>query len=164
MADVTVDALTELTTIADGDYFPVYDASAAALKKVSRANALANVFITNTPTTVTAVTTFDAPIVMTRYNVTIAAGVVTVQGNALILDTEAAAATDDLDTINGGTTGQIVILQTANSSRDVVVKHGTGNLFLTGRVDFTLTGTRDKLVLICISTEWHEIGRGDNAV
>ncbi len=164
MADITVDALTELTTVANDDYLPIFDTSAGTLKRISRANALTNAFITNTPTTVTAVTTFDAAIVLTRYNVTIAAGVVTVQGNALILDTEAAAATDDLDTINGGTTGQIVVLQTANSSRDVVVKHGTGNLFLTGRVDFTLTGTRDKLVLMCISTEWHEIGRGDNAV
>jgi hypothetical protein len=164
MADVTLDTLTELVTVANDDYFAVHDTSSVALKKISRTNLLANVFVTNTPTTVTAVTTFDAAVVLTRANATIAGGAVTAVGNALILDTEAAAATDDLDTISGGQTGQIMVLQTANSSRDVVVKHGTGNLFLNGRVDFTLTGTRDKLVLMCISTEWHEIGRGDNAV
>jgi hypothetical protein len=163
MADIELDTLPELTTIATDDQFAVFDTSTEILKRITRANALANVMYTNVANTVTAATTFDGAVILTRATATIAAGVVTAVGGAMVIDTEAAAATDDLDTLSGGATGQIMILQSANSARDVTVKHGTGNIYLTGRVDFTLTGTRDKLVLMCVSPEWHEIGRGDNS-
>ncbi len=163
MADIELDTLPELTTIANDDQFAVFDTSSEILKRITRANALANAFIVNTPTTVTAATTFDSAVILTRASVTIASGAVTVTAPMMVIDTEAGAATDDLDTISGGATGQVLIIQSANSARDVVVKHGTGNLFLTGRVDFTLTGTRDKLVLLYSAPEWHEIGRGDNS-
>ncbi len=93
---------------------------------------------------------------------TIATGVVTVTKTYHTVDTEAAAASDDLATISGGTAGQILIIATANSGRDVVVKHGTGNVYLTGAADFTLSDVRDKLMLLYVGTEWHEIGRGNN--
>ncbi len=108
--------------------------------------------------------TFNAEVVLERTTATIAAGAFTADSSNMVIDTEGGAASDDLTTISAVTTGQFLILQTANSSRDIVVKHGTGNIFLNGRADFTLTGTRDKLFLIGVSTEWHEIGRGDNSV
>jgi hypothetical protein len=164
MSDITLDALTELTTIADNDYFAVHDTSAGALKKVSRANALTNVFLTNVAQSVTAATTFAGPFVLNRTDVVISGDAITVDGNYMRVDTEGGAATDNLQTISGGLANQIIVIQTLNTSRDVTVKHGTGNIFLHGGVDFALTGTRDKLLLICHGgTEWNEIGRGDNS-
>lgn len=163
MADVTLDALTELTTIANDDYFAVFDASGAALKRISRTNLLANTFFTNVAQSVTAVTTFVGAVVLSRTDATIAAGVITVDTPYMRVDTEGGAASDDLTTINGGASGQILVIQTVNSGRDVTVVHGTGNIYLHGAANFTLNGTRDKLMLINqLGTEWNEIGRGDN--
>ncbi len=74
---------------------------------------------------------------------TIATGVVTLTNNSssYVLDTEGAAATDDLDTISGGQDGQIVFITPANGSRIITVKHGTGNLSLTLGKDFSLAAT-----------------------
>lgn len=78
---------------------------------------------------------------------TIAAGVVVMKNaipsQQLTIDTEAAAVTDDLDTItnNYAVDGQTIVVRSSNDARDVVVKHGTGNILLVGAADFTL-GTR----------------------
>lgn len=93
---------------------------------------------------------------------TIAAGVVTVTTGYHALDTEAAAATDDLDTINGGVAGMMLILRAASSVRDVVAKKGTGNLRLAS--DFTLTHTDDRLTLLFDGVNWNELCRSDNGV
>lgn len=93
---------------------------------------------------------------------TIAAGVVTVTTGYHALDTEAAAATDDLDTINGGVAGMMLILRAASSVRDVVAKKGTGNLRLAS--DFTLTHTDDRLTLLFDGVNWNELCRADNGV
>ncbi len=109
--------------------------------------------------------TFVGEIVLSRTNATIAGGSITAVGNNMVIDTEGAAASDDLESISGGTTGAPLILQSANSSHDIVVKHAAvgGNIYLSGRADRTLSGTRDKLVLIRVSTEWHELAFGDNS-
>jgi hypothetical protein len=169
MADITVDTLPELTTIATDDYFAVYDTSAAVLKRISRANALASVQYTNVAASVTAATTFNAAVtfgaelVITRNAATIAAGVVAAAGSGMVIDTEGAASTDDLDSITGGTTGQWLVINRAHASRTVIVKHATGNIYLNGKADYTLSGTRDMLILFCVGSEWREIGRGDCA-
>jgi hypothetical protein len=92
--------------------------------------------------------------------VTIATGAITVLADWHWVDTEGAAATDDLDTINGGYEGRRIVLYAANNARDVVVKDGTGNLRLAG--DFTLTHADDSIELIFRSSVWVEIGRSDN--
>jgi hypothetical protein len=69
----------------------------------------------------------------------ISGGVLALSGGVFMIDTEASASTDDLDTITGTSPGDYVSIATYLSTRDVVVKHGTGNLFLRGGVDFTLT-------------------------
>lgn len=91
---------------------------------------------------------------------TIATGAVTATNGLHAIDTEAAAATDDLDTINGGTAGMTLILRAGSSTRDVVCKNGTGNLRLAG--DFTLSHTDDRLVLISDGVNWFELSRADN--
>jgi len=62
---------------------------------------------------------------------TISAGVITLTNNSssYALDTEGAASSDDLDTINGGQDGQIIFLRNTDNARNVVLKHGTGNIF-----------------------------------
>lgn len=100
---------------------------------------------------------------------TIASGVVTLAASdkpiqMLLVDTESAAATDDLDTINmtgGGKNGQIVTVWAADSTHTVVMKDGTGNLHLAG--DFSLDNTDDSITL-----QWwegygfYELSRSDN--
>lgn len=93
---------------------------------------------------------------------TIASGVITITNGFHRIDTEASAATDDLDTINGGLTGMILVITAANSSRDIVLKDGTGNLKLEG--DCTLDNIEDTITLIYsgASAAWKEIARSNN--
>jgi len=95
-------------------------------------------------------------------SLTIASGVITVTDSVHRVDTEASASTDDLDTINGGISGQLLIIKSSVDSRDVTAKDSTGNLFLAG--DFTLSNRQDTLLLMYDSTlsGWLEISRSDN--
>jgi hypothetical protein len=85
---------------------------------------------------------------------TIAAGAITLtnDSSSYVIDTEGAAATDDLDTISGGQDGQIIILNSANAARNVVVKHNTGNIYNPNAFDITLDLTTDLVVLRYNST------------
>lgn len=92
---------------------------------------------------------------------TISGGVITATTTRTIVDTEAAAAADDLDTVNGGQDGDILILRATNAARVVTVKDGTGNLNLSA--DFALNTTRDRITLINnAGTAWFELARSDN--
>lgn len=79
----------------------------------------------------------------TPTTLTIAAGAVTVNRNRHYIDTEGAAATDDLTTMSGGVEGDIVRIQIVSSARKVVVKHGTGNILLLYDIDYTITSTTE---------------------
>ena len=94
---------------------------------------------------------------------TIASGVITATDSVHRVDTEGFAATDDLDTINGGSDGYVLILRTAVNGRDVTLKDGTGNLYLAG--DFTLSHTEDTITLRfdALLNGWVEVSRSDNA-
>lgn len=91
---------------------------------------------------------------------TIASGSVTVFADYHLVDTEGAAATDDLSTINGGYDGRGVTLLSADNARDITVKDGVGNLQLAG--DFALSHTNDTISLICRGGVWFEKSRSDN--
>lgn len=92
---------------------------------------------------------------------TIASGVITATASFHYVDTEGGAASDDLDTINGGSTGQILILQSASSSRTVVIKNGTGNIDC--KADISLDKNRDAIALIYGNgNHWERFGFGDN--
>lgn len=98
-------------------------------------------------------------------SLTIASGVITIPNSSVgvcIIDTEGGAATDDLDTINGGFTGQITVLTPASSVRDITVKDATGNLRLNG--DFVFTQVQDTLTLMCKENGslWFELSRSSN--
>lgn len=77
---------------------------------------------------------------------TIVGGVVTATTPDLVLDTEGGAASDDLDTIDGGVYGQIIRVSAASNARTVVLKDGVGNLVLSG--DITLDNSQDMVLLI----------------
>lgn len=98
-----------------------------------------------------------------QFDLTIASGVITVGRSAckLSLETEAAGATDDLDTITATFpfVGQVLILRTNDSSHDVVVKHNTGNIFLAGAADFTMANTSHSIALLWSGTRWNELYR-----
>lgn len=99
-------------------------------------------------------------------SLTIAAGVITIgKASSITVDTQSAAATDDLDTISfaaGGLNGTILIVRAADSGRTVVCKDGTGNLKLSG--DCTLDNTEDTLTLIYddAGSRWLEVCRSNN--
>lgn len=76
---------------------------------------------------------------------TIAGGIVTATQTYHTIDTEADAASDDLDTVNGLADGQFYIFQNVNAGRNVVVKHGTGNIINPSGRDITLDVTNDKI-------------------
>ena len=100
-------------------------------------------------------------LLVSRSDLTLASDAITVTGCYHRVDTQGGAATDDLATISGAAAGQILILQSVASSRDVTVKNGTGNIFLSGS-DFVLDNSRDFIVLICTGGELNEICRSNN--
>ena len=91
---------------------------------------------------------------------TIATGAATAYLDWHTVDTEAAAATDDLDTVSGGVDGDIKTFRAANSARDIVFKDGTGNMKLVG--DFTLDNVEDTITLRYMAGTWYELSRSDN--
>ena len=91
---------------------------------------------------------------------TISSGAVTVTGNYHTVDTEADDATDNLNNINGGSAGMMLLLTAEDSARDVVVKDGTGNIQTAG--DFTLDNAQDTILLFYTGSVWKEVSRSDN--
>ncbi|MBS4052592.1 MAG: hypothetical protein KGZ69_15530 [Methylomonas sp.] len=81
---------------------------------------------------------------------TIASGAIAAVKTFHIVDTEAAGASDDLDTISGGVNGLHLYLRAANDARTVVIKDGTGNI--QGPGDCTLDNTQDIAQLLYDST------------
>jgi len=82
---------------------------------------------------------------------TISSGEITPTGVYHRVDTEADAATDDLDTITAGSSGQKLILRSESDARDVVIKHNTGNIVTSDELDITL-GTDKKNVSFVYDT------------
>jgi hypothetical protein len=107
----------------------------------------------------------DAKVVLNRgSDLIIASGVITATHSYHRVDTEGAAATDDLVTINGGVEGMRLILKLVNSGRDITLKHGTGNILLNGLADKVLSQTHDMIELIYISQFgfWCQLSFSDN--
>jgi len=95
---------------------------------------------------------------------TIASGAITIDDPRtpvyILLDTEGAAATDDLDTISGGYEEQVVVMTSSSSSRDITFKDGTGNMALAG--EFLANNNSDTITLIKRGSTWYEVSRSDN--
>jgi hypothetical protein len=85
---------------------------------------------------------------------TINSGTITVDRTYHTVDTQADAVSDDLDTIAGGTTGQIVWLTAENTTRTVVIKHGTGNIRTSSNADISLDSTDLPVYAIFDGSNW----------
>ena len=95
-------------------------------------------------------------------DITISGGVITVGARSSYrVINQNNDATDDLDTISGGSPGQILILQARYSGKTTTLKDDTGNLNLAG--DFALNNVRDRIMLYAHWTDWMELCRSNNA-
>lgn len=103
-----------------------------------------------------------------RATKTIASGAITLSegagGGIIKLDTEAAAASDTLDTISTTNTrdGQVIIIMAENAARVVTVNHGfggTGQILLQDSVDFVFASLNAWIMLQRRSTDWVELMR-----
>ena len=101
----------------------------------------------------------NGPVVPTY---TLASDIITLKGDfgvPVVVDTEAAAASDALVTINGGQLGQQITVVAANGARDVVVTDTTGNIQLSANM--TLNNIQDAITLLYDGSIWREVGRCD---
>jgi len=90
---------------------------------------------------------------------TISSGAITITQTLHTVDTEGDASTDDLDTINGGTAGDVLYLRAADGSRTVVLKHGTGNIVTSDGNDYSLDDANKEVQLRYGSdSKWHLVG------
>lgn len=69
------------------------------------------------------------------------AGVVTISASSLYYILPETGTTDNLNTINGGRAGKVICLRTTDGNT-IILKHGTGDISLTGGVDQTLDDIR----------------------
>lgn len=65
-----------------------------------------------------------------------------------------------LDIINGGQTGDILILIGTDDGQDISVRDNAGNLRLAG--NWTLSASVDTLVLLKLGINWIELSRANN--
>lgn len=98
--------------------------------------------------------------------ITISGGSITPAGGGgvLVVDTESAAATDDLTNIltTNYPDGACVLLRNANAARSVVMKHaatGAGQLFLSRNADYVMDDTKKFILVQLRVTDWYEIYR-----
>lgn len=89
---------------------------------------------------------------------TIAGGAVTATQAYHTIDTESDDASDDLDTINGDVAGDVLYLRAADGARTVVLKHGTGNILISGDADYSLDDATKEVQLHSDGTNWHMVG------
>jgi len=95
--------------------------------------------------------------------VTIATGVATLTQANHMLETESAAATDDVDTISGLGNGEVAFLRAANGAHTAVLKHGTGNIVIPGDADYSLDDTTKTVQVIGDGTNVHLVGAAGGA-
>ena len=87
----------------------------------------------------------------------ISSGVINISHSYHQIDTESDASSDNLQTINGGFEGQILVLTTSNSNRDVVLLHDNGNILISDGANHTLSTNKNIIVLFKIGNNWYEI-------
>jgi hypothetical protein len=88
--------------------------------------------------------------------VTISDGEITVTDSHHTVDTEGDAASDDLDTINGGGSKDWLIIRPAAGARTVTVKNQTGNIKCGS--DFVMDEGEDNILLFKVGSYWHTLG------
>jgi len=98
---------------------------------------------------------------------TISGGAITYTGAYMVIDTEGAAASDDLDTISGGSNGDILSIRVVDNARDITIRDESfsgGNIRNTRPKDQnrTLLDTSDVMEYRYRNGFWYEINRSLN--
>lgn len=99
---------------------------------------------------------FDQINIGTDTTVNISGGIISISRSRHLVDTEASAASDDLDTITGGVEGDILVLQCVSAARVVTVKHNTGNIYFRSGGDRVLYDVYQTIVLMYDGVKWTE--------
>lgn len=86
--------------------------------------------------------------------ITISSGAVTVTRTHHRIDTEGNAASDDLETINGGAQGDVLYIRLENAARTVTFKHNTGNIYIPSGLDYALTDANIAIELFFTGAKW----------
>lgn len=92
---------------------------------------------------------------------TLNSGAITASKPYHALRTEGNTSTDDLQTITGGTAGDMLVLRLATAGQSITAQDGNGNLRLRG--DFTFDSDEDTLVVLYDGSRWLELSRSGNA-
>lgn len=92
---------------------------------------------------------FNIPLIGT---IVISSDAITPNGSHYRIDTEGAAATDELRTINGGSVGDIIILHSSSVSRVITIKNGAGNIYCGS--DRALVSSNQTAIFIKMSINW----------
>lgn len=96
----------------------------------------------------------------TPTTLTIASGIIT-RARSYHLVAGQSGAADDLDTINGGVAGDLLILRASSSTVTITCKDATGNLQLAG--DFALDHADDTIILLYDGANWLEMASSANS-
>lgn len=138
MADTKLSALASLTDAEDGDFLAIIDdpSGTPVTKKITRKNLMSSIPMSGG----------------TGSELTIASGEVTRVESYHVIDTEADAASDNLDGINlaesGSQQGKILTIGTADNARDVtVVDNATPAPVIDLAGTFGLTNVLDTLTI-----------------
>jgi len=97
----------------------------------------------------------------TSPTLTISSGAVTItnEGGSYKIDTESAAASDTLDTINGTVSGQVVVLQSVSNARDIIISNGVGNIYTNNGLSETLNYASDRVSFISDGSNLYQLTR-----
>lgn len=100
--------------------------------------------------------TFQNVLFGTVSTLTIASGAVAATRTYHQLDTESAAASDDLDDITGGAEGELLFVRLVSAARNVVLKHAVGanKIANPGGLDITLDVLTDWALLMHNGSQW----------
>lgn len=100
--------------------------------------------------------TFQNVIMGPSSELTIATGAVAATRSYHTVDTEADAASDDLDSITGGATGEVLFVRAESAARTVVLKHAIGadKIACPGGRDISLAEATDWALLEHNGTQW----------
>lgn len=115
----------------------------------------ASASLTGTANAWTDTQTFQNVILGAASELTIAAGAVAATRSYHTIDTEADAASDDLDDITGLAAGEILLVTPANAARTVVLKHAVGasKIACPGARDISLAESTDWALLVSNGTQ-----------
>lgn len=168
----TLDELTDvtITTPADNEVLAYDSGSAAWINQVPALDDLSDVAITSPSAghilrrdgTNWKNGFNNRPNLGARVNVTIATGVIDISGspNSGFFNVRGeGAAADDLDTLNGGNAGDLIVITGANET--ITVKDSTGNINCAS--DRTLNSGADVMMLLYDGSSWNEVVHTSNA-